>query len=140
MGFVANVNAGCIGMHNFQAEIFSLDSSPEILPLLPIHLMPATLDRSPYALHLLLRLAFMVPLGSLKSTWLGPGGETCTISPSGSGHCLFRGPGRHHLHNRHVRSHALLSGRKRSKVLSALAAEPCCGQILTRRDQGAISP
>src|ERR1019366_2753107 len=59
MGFVADVDAGGRGMHDVQAEIFSLDFSCELPSLLPIHLMPTTLDRSPYAFsRLLLSLTF----------------------------------------------------------------------------------
>src|SRR6516225_10171299 len=84
MGFVADVNARRLGMHDLQAEVFSLDSPRHFPSLLPIHLVPAALDGALYAFLLLLLLGGLHSiLASLNSTWLGPGGETYTISPSG---------------------------------------------------------
>jgi len=41
-----------------------------------------------------------------NSTWPGPVGGNCSISPAGSGRSPFQDNGRHHLHNRQYRSHA----------------------------------
>jgi hypothetical protein len=41
--FVADINARGIGMDHFQAEVFALDLSYRLPPLLAVHLMPMTL-------------------------------------------------------------------------------------------------
>ena len=61
--------------------------SPRYFPsLLPIHVVPATLVGA--SCSLLLGLHGI--LAALNSTWLGPSGETYTISPSGSGISFFK--------------------------------------------------
>ena len=92
MGRLVKEEHACIrhrrhGLYRFRY----LDFSRELPPLLPIHLVPATLNRSPYAFPLLLLpVNFHGILASLNSTYLGPGSETYTISPSGSGFPFFK--------------------------------------------------
>jgi hypothetical protein len=52
---------------------------------IPIHALPT--DLCPAAgcfLHLVLLAGFHAGLSTLHSTWLGPVGEACTLSPAGS--------------------------------------------------------
>src|SRR5207249_6349120 len=107
VGFVADIDASGIGMHNLSAEIFALDLPQHVPPLLAVHLLPMParcMVRS--FLGFLRWLGFHANLCTLNSTWPGPVGETYTISPAGSGLLSFSGQGRHHLYNRQYRSHA----------------------------------
>jgi hypothetical protein len=72
-------------MYHFQAEVGGLDFPRHLSPLLPIHALPT--DLCPAAgcfLHLVLLTGFHAGLSALHSTWLGPVGEACTLSPAGS--------------------------------------------------------
>src|SRR5205823_13989332 len=89
MGFVADVNARRIGMHDLQAKVFRLDSPRYFPSLLPIHLVPAALVGASCSLLLLLGGPHGI-LAALNSTWLGPCDGTYTISPSGSGISFFK--------------------------------------------------
>jgi hypothetical protein len=96
MSFVADINAGGMGMDHFQADFSALYFPHHFPPLLAVHLVPfsvvwvaASFLSSPGFFRL---LAFHANLSMLNSTWLGPGGETYSISPAGSGHILFRTP------------------------------------------------
>jgi len=40
VGFVADINAGGIGMYHLQADIFTLDLPHHLAPLLAVHLIP----------------------------------------------------------------------------------------------------
>jgi len=78
-------------MHDFQSEVFTLDLPYHFPPLLAIHLVPSAGRCTPiYFLAFLLWLGFHADLPMLNSTWLGPVGESYTISPSGSGLFPFR--------------------------------------------------
>jgi hypothetical protein len=86
VGFVANVNARGIRMHNFQSEIFTLYLSHHLPSLPAIHLLPFVgCCLAACFLAFLLWPGFHANLPMLNSTWLGPVGETYTISPAGSG-------------------------------------------------------
>src|SRR5439155_287780 len=85
VGFVADIDASGIGMHNLSAEIFALDLPQHVPPLLAVHLLPMParcMVRS--FLGFLRWLGFHANLCTLNSTWPGPVGETYTISPAGS--------------------------------------------------------
>src|SRR5215471_15112587 len=98
MNVVADVNAGGIGVHHFQAQIFARHFPHHFPPLLAVHLSPLArfAAHNGFLSSILAFLGFLrcfahAVLLVLNSTWLGPGGETCTISPAGSGPCsLFR--------------------------------------------------
>ncbi len=93
VGCVADINARSLGMHHLQAEVFALHLAHHLPPLLAVHLAPLArrcLATGFLAWLLVLLgffrcLAFHANLLGLNSTWPGPGGETYTISPSGSG-------------------------------------------------------
>jgi hypothetical protein len=40
VGFVADVNAGSLGMNHLQADVFALDLPHQLAPLLAVHLIP----------------------------------------------------------------------------------------------------
>jgi hypothetical protein len=40
VGFIADINACGVGMHNFQTEIFALDFPRHLTPLFVVHLVP----------------------------------------------------------------------------------------------------
>jgi hypothetical protein len=61
----------------------------------------------------------------LNSTWLGPVGETYTISPAGSGLYPFQGKAAT-IYTIANSGAMLMVGQERSKEKTALAAEPCC--------------
>src|SRR5208337_4509975 len=81
-----------MGMYHLQAEISALHLAHHLPPLLAVHLVP--LARRCLATGFLAcllvflkffhSLAFHANLLGLNSTWPGPGGETYTISPSGT--------------------------------------------------------
>jgi hypothetical protein len=80
-------------------------------------------------LPFLLWLGFHANLPTLNSTWLGPVGETYTISPAGSG--LF--PFQEEAATIYIIASTgatLKFGQKRSKEIAALAAEPVVQEIL----------
>src|SRR5260370_31742589 len=55
-------------------------------PLLAVHVLPIALCWAPGCLlGFLLLFGFHANLSTLNSTWLGPVGETYSISPAGSG-------------------------------------------------------
>src|ERR1700733_9567588 len=139
MGFVADVNAGGLGMHDVQAEIFCLDFSCELPSLLPIHLLPTTLDRSPGAFsRLLLSMAFhgtprLVEFNVARPGWRNLHNLSLGVRPFPF--ARFRPPPSSQSPRQEP---CIVVGQKRSKVLSALAAEPCCDQMLTLRESRAI--
>src|SRR6516164_8640534 len=114
MNVVADVNTGGIGVYHLQAQIFALHLPHHFPPLLAVHLSPLArfwADNGLLPSILAFRgflpwFAFHAMLLPLNSTWLGPGGETYTISPAGSGLVPYPGQACHHLHNRQNRSHA----------------------------------
>jgi hypothetical protein len=61
----------------------------------------------------------------LNSTWLGPVGETYSISPAGSGHILFQDNAAT-IYTIANTGAMLTVGQECSKERTALAAEPCC--------------
>src|SRR5216684_1342281 len=86
VGFVADINAGGIAMHHFQADVFALDFPRHLPPLLAVHLLPITLRCAAGCfLGFLLLFGFHANCSTLNSTWLGPVSETYSISPAGSG-------------------------------------------------------
>jgi hypothetical protein len=107
VGLVANINARGIGMDHFQAEVFVLDLPRHLAPLLAVHLVPMVLRwMVGCSFVFLLWLGFHADLPMSNSTWLGPVGENCSISPAGSDRSPFQDNARRHLHNRQNRSHA----------------------------------
>jgi hypothetical protein len=65
----------------------------------------------------------------LNSTWLGPVGETYTISPAGSGLCPFQDNAAT-IYTIASTGAMLKFGQKRSREYAALAAEPIVHWIL----------
>jgi hypothetical protein len=91
VGFVADINAGGIPMDHFQADVFALDLSRHLSPLLAVHLLPmALLWAADCFLGFLVLLVFHANRSTLNSTWLGPVSETYSISPAGSGPYPFQ--------------------------------------------------
>ena len=70
---------------------------------------------------LLRGLDFMLPSPTLYSTWLGPVGESYSVSSSGSGCSPFQVNARHHPHYLQYRSHAFI----RSVTLHILFGLSC---------------
>jgi hypothetical protein len=70
-------------------------------------------------------LSFHANLSMLNSTWLGPGGETYSISPAGSGHILFQDNAAT-IYTIANTGAMLTVGQECSKERTALAAEPGC--------------
>jgi hypothetical protein len=94
-------------MHHSQAEVIALDPPHGLPSLLAVYLVPMALCWAAGCfLGFLLWLRFHASLPMLNSTWLGPVGETFTISPAASGLSPFQDKRHHHLHNRQYRSHA----------------------------------
>jgi hypothetical protein len=124
--FVADINASGIGMHHLQTEVIALNFPHHFPPLLSVHLVPIALRWAAGCLLAFLRLfGFHANLPMLNSTWPGPVGETCSISPAGSAPYPFQD--RAATIDPIANTGAMLLYRaKRSRVHTALAAEPCC--------------
>src|SRR6516164_6024971 len=136
MGLVADVNARRLGMHDLQAEVFSLDSPRHLPSLLPIHLLPAALDGALYAFLLLLLLGGLHSiLASLNSNLARPGWRNLHNLPIGVRPFPFSRSKSPPSSQSPRPEPCFVVGQKRSKVLSALAAEPRCGQTLMRRER-----
>ena len=127
-----------VGMHDLQAEVFSLDSPRHLPLLLPIHLVPAALDGATYAFPLLLLPGLHGILAAFNSTWLGPGGETVrnlSIGVRPFPFSRFRPP----PSSQSPRPEScFVVGQKRSKVLAARSASRNIG-IFPRKRRRAIS-
>jgi hypothetical protein len=135
VGFVANINASDIRMYHLQADVFALDLPRHLPPLLAVHLLPIALRWAAGCFPGFLRLlGFHANRSTLNSTWLGPVSETYSISPAGSGNYPF------HDNTATIYTIAntgamLLFGQERSRVNTALTAEPCCASdSSSRRD------
>jgi len=103
VAFIADINARSMGMNYFQAEVLALNLPHHFPPLLAVHLVPVVWPcTSGCFFSLLLWLGFHANLSLMDSTWPGPGGETRTISPSGSGRSPWQDNTRHHPHNRQL--------------------------------------
>jgi hypothetical protein len=121
VGFIADINASGIAMDHLQAEVLTLDQPYHLSSLLAIHLRPLARRRAAGRFPgFLLWLGFHANLPMLNSTWLGPVGETYTISPAGSGLYPF------HDKAATIYTIANMVGQERSKEKTALAAEPRC--------------
>src|SRR5947207_12430095 len=104
MGFVADINASRVRMNHFQTEVFALHLPQHLPSLLAVHLVPMVLCwMVGCSFVFLLWFGFHANLPMSNSTWPGPVGSK---SPAGSGRSPFQDNARHHLHNRHYRSHA----------------------------------
>ena len=107
VGFVADINARGVGMDHFQAAVFALDFPHGLPSLFAVHLVPMVLCwMVGCSFVFLLWFGFHANLPMSNSTWPGPVGENYSNSPAGSGRSPFQDNARHHLHNRHYRSHA----------------------------------
>ena len=130
MGFVADVNARGIRMHNFQSEIFTLYLSHHLPSLPAIHLLPFVgCCLAACLLAFLLWPGFHANLPMLNSTWLGPVGETYTISPAGSGLYPFQDNAAT-IYTIANTGAMLVLGQERSRDNAALAVESRCDPIV----------
>jgi len=104
----APVNAVILGLDGSgPGGVFALDFPHGLPSLFAVHLVPMVLRWIVgCSFVLLLWLGFHANLPMSNSTWRGPVGENYSNSPAGSGRSPFQDNARHHLHNRHYRSHA----------------------------------
>jgi hypothetical protein len=78
-------------MHDFQTEIFALDFSRHLPPLLAVHRVPVIWCWAAACFLVLLNwFGFHANLPTVNSTRLGPVGDPYTVSPSESGRCSFQ--------------------------------------------------
>ena len=121
-------------MHDFQGELLTLDLPHQLAALLAVHVMPVMILLwavvRAFAFRPLLRIH--VSLSTVNSTRLGPGGENCTLSPSGSGLSPFQENAAAIFPIANAGAKLLCRAVTLQSRLTALAAEPCCAQILIR--------
>jgi hypothetical protein len=99
VGLVADINAGGIGMHDFQAEVLALDFPHRLPSLLAVHcVLVIGCWTAACVLVVLNSLGFHANLSTVNSTWLGPVGDPYTVS-LGIGPLFFSEKRRHHLHH-----------------------------------------
>src|SRR5215469_6106531 len=128
VGFVADVNACGIGMHDFQTEILTLDFPHHLTPLLVVHFVPVIWCWTAASFFVFRNsLGFHANLSAVNSTRLGPVGDPYTVSPSGSGRCSFQNNAAPPSTQSPVPEPCSFIGQKtRQSRNAALAAEPCC--------------
>src|SRR6266568_8211109 len=135
VGFVADINACGVGMHDFQTEIFALDFPRHLTPLLAVHLVPVIWCWAAacflVSLHL---LRFHANLSTVNSTRLGPVGDPYTVSPSGSGRCSFQNHAATIYTIASTGAMLLCRAETRQRRNAALAAEPCCASDFNSRE------
>lgn len=119
--FVADINAGRVGMHDFQTEIFALDFPRHLSPLFAVHLGQLfCVGRQIAFLFFCGCLDFMLIFhGEFNSA--RPGRRPVPSLSNGVGPLFFSERRRHHLRNRQYRSHAPLSGRNAPETLCGLS-------------------
>ena len=125
--FVADINPCRVGMNDFQTEIFALDSPQHLPSLLAVHFVPVIWCWAAacflVALH---SLRFHASLSPVNSTRLGLVGDSCTVSPSGSGRCSFQNSAATIYTIASTRAMLLCRAETRQRRYAALAVEPCC--------------
>jgi hypothetical protein len=121
-----DINTGGIRMDHLQADVFALDLSRHLSPLLAVHLLPIALRwAADCFLGFLVLLVFHANRSTLNSTWLGPVSETYSISPAGSGSYPFQDNAAT-IYTIANAGAMLILGQERSRDKTALAAGPRC--------------
>jgi hypothetical protein len=109
-------------MHDFQTEIFALDFSRYLTPLLAVHFVPVIWCWGGSSLSCCSPLA-SVSCSSFHTEFNSarPGRRPLHSLSIGVGPLFFSDQRRHHLYNRQYRSHAPFAGRNAPETLCGLS-------------------